>query len=132
MTKAKTEPKRKSFEMRKLKYADWIAEGEQRFGADRMQWRFVCPICRHVATVKDWKDAGAPEGSVAFACVGRWTGTREAPARDAFGGKGKGPCNYTGGGLFALNPVQVELEDGKTAGAFEFDGAQPEAQAAQE
>lgn len=41
------------------------------FGENPMQWRFVCPSCGHVASVQDWKDAGATEGEVAFSCVGR-------------------------------------------------------------
>lgn len=95
--------------------AEWLAEGEQLFGKDPMAWRFACPACGHVATVKDWKDAGAPEGAVAFSCVGRWL----PDAREALGGKGKGPCNYAGGGLFDLNPVRVEFE-GTVCGVFAF------------
>jgi hypothetical protein len=35
--------------------ADWLAEGRRRFGWDMMQWKFVCPICKHVQTVLDFK-----------------------------------------------------------------------------
>ena len=88
---------------------DWEAEGVRRFGEDRMRWAFVCPICGHVATVRDYKDAGAPGGAVGFSCVGRWS--REK--RQAFGGVGAGeerpgPCDYAGGGLFMMNPLEVE------------------------
>lgn len=86
--------------------AEWRAEGARRFGDDPMQWQFVCPSCGHVATPQAWKDAGAPENTVAFSCVGRWTGAK----REAFtaGDKGKsGACNYAGGGLFRINPVRV-------------------------
>lgn len=83
---------------------EWYAEGRRLFGDDVMQWRFVCPVCGHVASVQDWKDAGAPEGSVAFACVGRWI----EGSRRAFGDKGAGPCDYSGGGLFGLNPITVD------------------------
>lgn len=81
---------------------EWQARGVALFGEDRREWRFVCPCCKHVATVGDWMAAGAPEGAVAFSCVGRWTGAK----REAFG-DGPGPCNYAGGGLFKLNPVRV-------------------------
>ena len=102
---------------RKLTHAEWTAEAEKRFGTGAMKWRFVCPVCGHVATVQDWKDAGAQEGAVAFSCVGRWA---ESP-RKAFGGDGKpGPCDYTGGGLFRLNPVTVTYE-GIEHQVFEFD-----------
>lgn len=89
--------------MRELTFEQWNEEGERRFGTDRAKWRFVCPVCKHVASAQDWRDAGAPEGALAFSCVGRWL---EAPRR-AFEDSGVGPCNYAGGGLFRLNPVRV-------------------------
>lgn len=82
---------------------EWHAEGQRLFGDDIMQWKFVCPACGHVASVQDWKDAGATEGAVAFSCVGRYLPV----CRDAFA-EGKGPCNYAGGGLIGLNPIDVE------------------------
>jgi hypothetical protein len=96
---------------------EWRAEGERRFGTmDSMHWKFKCPICGHSATPADWKEAGALEGAVAFSCVGRWIpgckGTMDKP--------GKGPCNYSGGGLFKLNPVTVINEDGNEHHIFEF------------
>lgn len=72
-----------------------------------MKWRFVCPICGYAASLQEWKDAGAPPGAWAFSCVGRWKNT---PVSDAFGPGPKvtgGPCNYAGGGLFRMNPVQI-------------------------
>lgn len=94
-----------------ITHAEWMAEAKRRFGDDPMNWQFVCPSCGHVASVKDWKDAGAPEGAVAFSCVGRYTGDGKAAEDKAFK-HGGGPCNYTGGGLFRLNPVGVVFEDG--------------------
>jgi len=87
-----------------LTMAEWQAEGEKLFGADSKKWRFVCPSCEHVATTQDWIDAGAPRAAIAFSCVGRWL---DKPA-DAFVSKGKGPCNYAGGGLFCINTKSVE------------------------
>lgn len=87
-----------------MTHFEWFAEGERLFGPGIMQWRFVCPSCGHIASVQDWKDAGAPEGAVAFSCIGRYLPERS----EAFGGQGSGPCNYTGGGLIRLNPVDVE------------------------
>jgi hypothetical protein len=94
---------------------EWIAEGERRFGKDTLQWRFICPSCGHVAAVKDWKDAKAPEGAVAFSCIGRYT---KADDKNTFAKKG-GPCQYAGGGLFKLNPVKVIGDDGEHA-VFDF------------
>lgn len=93
---------------------DWHAEARRLFGDDQMEWRFVCPSCGHVASVKDWKDAGSTEGSVAFSCVGRWL---DSP-HDAFQ-MGNGPCNYAGGGLFAINPVSIQT-GGTISHAFAF------------
>lgn len=100
--------------MKTLTVSEWRAEAARRYGADAKSWRFRCPACGHVASVADWDAAGAPEGAVAFSCVGRYI---EAGApREAFLAKGgPGPCTYAGGGLFKLNPVTV-LPDGTAPG----------------
>lgn len=98
-----------------MTHAEWLAEAERRFGSDALKWRFECPSCGHVASVADWKNAGAGQGEVAFSCIGRRIG-----GRDAFGEKGGGPCNYAGGGLFAINPVTVEFENGENSRYFSF------------
>jgi hypothetical protein len=105
--------------VRELTNEKWIAEAKQRFGDNSLAWRFVCPSCGHVASVQDWKEAGAPNGAVAFSCIGRYVGDGKAAADNAFKHKG-GPCNYTGGGLFRLNPVVVLFDDGEKMEAFEF------------
>lgn len=95
---------------------EWVAEGERRFGLNRKHWAFVCPCCKTVTRAHEWEAAGAPEGAVAFSCIGRWTGAK----REAFG-KGKGPCNYAGGGLLGLNPVEINDEVAKkTHAVFAF------------
>lgn len=108
-------------EIKTITQADWEAEGTRLFGPDKMQWRFVCPACGHIAAVKDWQAAGAPEGAVAFSCIGRWAGAK----REAFG-EGDGPCNYAGGGLIGLNPVRVLANNGKESNLFEFAEPQPD------
>ncbi len=114
--------------MEKMTHAEWKAEGQRRFGIDPRAWRFVCPSCGHVASVQDWKDAGAPDGAVAFSCLGRYTGDNKAAADKAFKHAG-GPCNYTGGGLFRLNPVEVDFEDGtEPMQAFAFAEVTPNAE----
>jgi len=104
----------KSPDRKFLSLEDWRREAIRLFGRDPMKWRFICPSCGHVASVQDWKDAGAPEGTIAFSCVGRWLGKKE----DAFQ-KGKSPCNYAGGGLFRINPVSVTI-DGTVHKYFDF------------
>lgn len=90
----------------KITHAEWKAEGLRRFGADLNAWRFVCPCCKHVASIGEWRAAGAGDGEAAFSCIGRRVGAK----RQAFG-DGPGPCNYAGGGLFQLNPVHVDCGD---------------------
>lgn len=96
-----------------LTHDAFLAQAAARFGPDPMNWRFVCPSCGHVASVADWKKAGAPETAVAFSCIGRWTGSKQTMCS-----KEGGPCNYAGGGLFQLNPQPVLREDGKVAHYF--------------
>jgi hypothetical protein len=94
----------------------WQAKARALFGADELAWKFECPSCGHVATAADWKAAGAPEGAVAFSCVGRWL---DADDKKTFRKEG-GPCQYAGGGLFKLNPVTVIAPDGKEHMMFAF------------
>lgn len=104
-------------DQRSVMHYDWEAEGRRLFGEDIQCWKFVCPACGHIASVSDWKAAGAPAGAVPFSCIGRWL---PGEPRDAFTGKGPGPCNYAGGGLFGLNPVRVEYKGSDPIDAFEF------------
>lgn len=87
---------------------EWRADGERRFGKNQLNWKFKCPACGHVASVQDYKDANAPTGTIGFSCIGRYL--EGTPPREALGVKGKGPCNYAGGGLIGLNPVEVDGE----------------------
>lgn len=89
--------------MTKMTLDEYMNEAISRFGEDREQWRFICPSCGHVASAADYKQAGAPEGAVGFSCIGRWLST----SSDAFGGQNSGPCNYAGGGLFNISPVEI-------------------------
>ncbi len=91
---------------------EWEAEGVRRFGPEKLDWKFICPSCGHIASVKDWVDAGG-QGGIGFSCIGRWIGSK----RNALDGKGPGPCNYAGAGLFRLGPVKIE---GDPAHWFDF------------
>jgi hypothetical protein len=104
---------------RQMKLSEYIAEGEQLFGKDRLQWKFVCPICQHVASAEDYRKAGAPEGAVGFSCIGRYLPKEQI--RSAINGQGNGPCDYTTGGLFNLSPVKITDHN-----AYFFDFAKPE------
>ncbi|MEH2191011.1 MAG: VVA0879 family protein [Nostoc sp.] len=85
---------------------EWLIEGMGLFGKDGLRWKFKCPCCGHIASTQDYKNAGAPSSAVAFSCIGRWM-----PAhKEAFDDKDKRkiPCNYAGGGLINVNPVEVD------------------------
>lgn len=50
---------------------EWKAEATRRFGPDMLKWRFRCPMCGHVASVQDFKDAGAKSPNCAYQeCLG--------------------------------------------------------------
>lgn len=100
---------------RRVKLADWHAEGIARFGENPLKWKFVCPSCGMVQTAEDWKGYGIPfrdvDRQVGFNCIGRRI-LSVCPTADVveFGDMNKGfGCNYTGGGLFRVNPVEVEF-----------------------
>lgn len=103
-------------EQQPITHDAWWAEAVRRFGDDLMRWRFVCPSCGHVASVADWKAAGASAGEIAFSCVGRRTGAGDSNTFKRAGG----PCNYAGGGLFELNPARVIYKDGHERRVFAF------------
>jgi PRTRC genetic system protein C len=103
-----------------LEHAAWVAEGARLFGANPNGWRFKCPSCGHVASVADWRKAGAPENTIGFSCIGRWTGGDD---KNSFR-KAGGPCTYAGGGLFKINPVQVRVESGAIIQTFAFADAE--------
>ena len=114
----------------KYTLTEWRAKATELFGEDCMKWKFACPICEHVASVQDWKDAGAPVQSAAFSCVGRWVGANPTTAKGDIGPngiEGKGPCDYSGGGLFQLNPIVVVDPDGQEMKVFAFAGSNSEA-----
>lgn len=94
---------------------EWLSEGQKRFGKEKLNWKFICPSCGHIASGSDWINAGASQNAIAFSCVGRATGAKETIMT-----KNKGPCNYTGGGLFKLNPQPIKFEDGTVCNFFEF------------
>lgn len=103
--------------MIKIKKTDWESKGRELYGDNVMDWKFRCPVCGHVATPQDYKNAGAPETTIAFSCVGRWTGAESSFDKTS-------PCNYAGGGLFLLNPILIIDEDGTEYSRFDFGGGE--------
>src|SRR5690606_42004973 len=103
--------------------AQWLAEGERRFGPNQLKWRFVCPACGHVQAVEDfrpYKDRGGVTAeTVRFNCIGRYCGPNPDAGLNGTG-KEKGPCDYTSGGLFDLRPVTVVKPSGERIRSFAF------------
>lgn len=92
----------------KITYENWKKEALKRYPDKNIA--FVCPVCGYRQTIEDYKAAGAPQGAWGFACIGRFLDKDKC--RQAFGGKNagktrRGPCDYTGGGLFRLNPLTI-------------------------
>lgn len=110
---------------KEISYEEWIAEGKRRFGDDFMAWRFVCPMCKHVATVEDfkaYKTAGAQPDDATQMCIGRYLpkDKRYGLSRDHANPKVKQPCDYAGFGLFRLSPNMVNFPDGSKSYCFDF------------
>jgi hypothetical protein len=59
------------FARRTLSSEEWTAERIQRFGPDANDAKFVCPICRHVQSVRECRAAGMPDDCIGFSCIGR-------------------------------------------------------------
>lgn len=103
-----------------LSHAAWLAEAERRCEGKFRALRFTCPACGHVQSGQDFLDLGMTPDQAAtragFSCIGRWLPQCRAAFED-----GPGPCNYAGGGLFRIGPVQVVFEEGKEPlWAFDF------------
>ena len=96
---------------------EWRQKGKELFGDDMMAWRFICPSCGHVQMAEEFQqymDKGATPDTARFSCIGRYDGHGDVEILS-----GKSPCNYTGGGLFNLNPVRV-LDGDKVISSFAF------------
>lgn len=106
----------------RMTHEAWLAEGRKRFGTDYDKWRFVCPICNHVAAIGDFrpfKDQGATPDSATNQCIGRFDGS----TRKAFSSskeRGEGRCDYALFGLFRFPGVIIAMPDGKEQMAFAF------------
>ena len=96
-------------EIQKFTHEDWLAEADRRFGTDAKDWKFVCPRCETVQSIRDFLEAEVPketiDGVIGFSCIGRFT--------DAKG------CDWTLGGLFRIHKAVV-VKDGKEHPIFEF------------
>lgn len=92
-----------------MTYDEWQDQGRKLFGPNKDDWPFECPSCGYVATAKDYQALGAPLGAIGFSCIGRFW--KDQSKVQGFPAKKNGrPCNYAGGGLFRINPIEVDGE----------------------
>lgn len=82
--------------------------------AERVGYRFICPMCGNVASADDFKKAGANPGRVAKECIGRTMDQMPKPK------KGKKPCDWAAFGLFGTlgKGLVVVMPDGKEVQTF--------------
>lgn len=100
-----------------ISFEEWKAEAIRRFGEAPQGWKFKCPCCGHVQSMQDFADVGADINLAYFNCIGRHDGKHGAVQM----GTKPGPCNYTGGGLFNLNPRAVlHPENASVLRIFDF------------
>ena len=95
----------------------WREEGRRRFGTNYLKWRFRCPMCGHVASVQDFKDAGAKTPNAAYQeCIGRYTGKGTPREGDSSG------CNWCAYGLFGIPREHdtVVSDDGDVIDVYPF------------
>jgi hypothetical protein len=58
-------------------HAEWLKEGERRFGTDARRWRFVCPACGRVQSPLDFRpyaEQGAEPKDAMYRCLGTYQG----------------------------------------------------------
>ena len=113
--------------IRRIDVKDWMAEGKALFGDEPLDWKFVCPNCGHIQTMRDFlelREAGIYKKTLQqayYSCIGRFdTRIKEKDVGTIL--DRKSPCNYTLGGLFPFCKTVVIDEEGKENLVFEFAG----------
>lgn len=99
----------------------WTKEGNRRFGDNYMDWKFLCPMCGHIASVQDFKNAGAKDPNCAYQeCIGRYTGKSSPVKGDSSG------CDWCAYGLFGIPKGGVIVMRDKENASHIFDFAPEE------
>ncbi len=87
---------------------EWQEEARRRFGGDFLKWKFVCPMCGHVASIGDFKEAGADSPDAAYKeCIGRYTGKGSPQKGDSSG------CNWCAYGLLGIPKGGALVKNGE-------------------
>ncbi|CBZ04170.1 hypothetical protein EXN25_05840 [Clostridium botulinum] len=98
---------------------EWREEAIEKFGEDAGNWKFKCPACGHVSSVKDFKELGDDGNSAYQECIGRHNGK----GTNGMKGKDEGHgCNWAGYGLFGnLGKGRIVITpEGKEIEVFDF------------
>lgn len=100
----------------KMTLDEWRAEVERRGAKD---CKFRCPLCKNIATPRDFHNAGIDPEKVATNCIGRYIGAKGNLNSPTPTPK---PCDWAAYGLFGtLNEgIQITKPDGKTLLVFSF------------
>lgn len=107
--------------MRKLTLEEWLAEGEKRFGKDYKKWKFVCPACGRVSSVKEFMKLGADPNDAYQNCVGRVNGKGKGFLKGEKSDTFEDGCDWASYGLFGnMGKGPIVLNNGKETQAFEF------------
>jgi hypothetical protein len=103
--------------MTKQPVNEWLSEAETLFGENKLDWKFECPACGHVASIGDFKEVGADPNDAYQKCIGRVNGKGTTNQKDLGDG-----CNWAAFGLFgtAGKGRTVISENGKEVEVFDF------------
>lgn len=105
---------------RRYTVEEWQAEAARRFGERARNWAFICPVCSHIQTAGEVKEAGYDHNLAYKECFGKGTrDDRELAAKQGKKPGEKADCDWKAYGLFR-GPVIVVTEDGKEIPVFDF------------
>ena len=92
----------------------WQEEAERRFGKGALDWKFKCPVCGNVQTMRMFKEKGVDPNKAYYNCASRY----------GFGGRSD--CKWTMGGLLSIGGVYVIDDSYNPRHVFEFAGEDKE------
>lgn len=90
--------------------AQWREQAKTLFGDDILNWKFKCPQCGHVSSLREFKDAGIDPHLATGNCASRFP---ELSYK-------KDDCKWTTGGLFRVGGMYVINENYVPCLVFDF------------
>jgi len=92
--------------------AEWLAEGERRFGSDRNDWAFKCVSCGNIQSANSVLAHGCPEDELT---IRAWlTNNCEGRYNKNYG------CDWSLSGIFRIHKVVLLSDKGVVYPMFEF------------